>query len=96
MPQSHLTDLGSGLCGVCFFIGLIQYAAKIGKGEGNCENLFSKIAEPSPIFCKDSESQEKTGACSQFSEALSIFRKDSASRGQGQIYSVMPRRSLSE
>ncbi|HCF10867.1 MAG TPA: hypothetical protein DER27_10710 [Alistipes sp.] len=88
--------MGSGLCGICFFIGLIQYAAKIVKGEGNCENLFSKIAEPSPIFCKDSESREKTGACSQFSEALSIFRKDSASRGQGQIYSVMPRRSLSE
>ena len=27
--------------------------SKIVKCEGNCENLFSKIAEPPPIFCKD-------------------------------------------
>ena len=31
--------------------------SKIVKCEGNCENLFSKIAEPNPIFYKDRKSR---------------------------------------
>lgn len=52
-----------------FFIGLIQYAAKIGKGEGNCENLFSKIAEPNPIFYKDRKSRMQKQIYLHFPEA---------------------------
>jgi len=42
------------------------------KGESNRAGLHAKIAEPPPIFRKDSESREKTGTCSQFSEAHPI------------------------
>jgi len=42
------------------------------KGESNRAGLHAKIAEPPPIFCKDSESREKTGTCSQFSEVHPI------------------------
>jgi hypothetical protein len=35
--------------------------SKIVKGESNRAGLYAKIAEPNPIFCKDSESREKTG-----------------------------------
>ena len=45
---------------------------KIVKGEGNRAGLHAKIAELPPIFCKDSESREKTGTYSRFSEAHSI------------------------
>ena len=50
----------------------IFHTAKIVKGECNRAGLHPKIAEPPPIFCKDSESREKTGACFQFSEAHPI------------------------
>ena len=32
--------------------------SKIRRGKSNCENLFSKIAEPNPIFYKDTERRE--------------------------------------
>jgi len=47
----------------------IFHTAKIVKGECNRAGLHAKIAEPPPIFCKDSENREKTGTCLQFSEA---------------------------
>ena len=99
MPQSHLTDLGSGLCGVCFFIGSIQYAAKIVKGEGNCENLFSKIAEPPPIFCKDTiKPRAKTnlfvlcrGEVSKTKSKIAI-----RPRAKANFICVLPQRSTSK
>ena len=36
-----------------------QTPAKIVKGESNRAGLHAKIAEPPPIFCKDSENREK-------------------------------------
>ncbi|EDS04727.1 hypothetical protein ALIPUT_00600 [Alistipes putredinis DSM 17216] len=45
---------------------------KIVKGEGNRAGLHAKIAELPPIFCKDSESREKTGTYSRFFEAHPI------------------------
>ena len=39
---------------------------------GNRAGLHAKIAELPPIFCKDSESREKTGTYSRFSEAHPI------------------------
>lgn len=54
------------------------------KARRNRENLFSKISEQPPVFCKDSESRKKMGACSQFSETYSIFCKDSERWGASQ------------
>ena len=45
---------------ICILPRRILSSTKIAKGEGNCENLFLKIAEPHPIFYKDSQSREDT------------------------------------
>ena len=46
--------------------------SKIVKDKSNRVGLHAKIAEPPPIFRKDSESRQKTGTCSQFSETQPI------------------------
>ena len=51
---------------------LSKTMSKIVKGEGNRAGLHAKIAELPPIFCKDSESREKTGTYSRFFEAHPI------------------------
>ena len=61
--------------------------SKIVKGEGNRAGLHAKIAEPPPIFCKDSESEgNQENLLSKIAEPNPIFYKDSESRAQRQIY----------
>ena len=56
--------------------------SKIVKCEGNCENLFSKIAEPNPIFCKDSESRAKTGLVPGFPRRILSKTMSKIERGK--------------
>ena len=43
--------------------------SKIARGKSNCENLFSKIAEPNPIFYKDRKSRMQKQIYLHFPEA---------------------------
>ena len=45
---------------ICILPRRVLSSTKIAKAESNYENLFLKIAEPHPVFCKDSQSREDT------------------------------------
>ena len=48
---------------------LSKTMSKIARGKSNCENLFSKIAEPNPIFYKDRKSRMQKQIYLHFPEA---------------------------
>ena len=45
---------------ICILLKRVLSSTKIAKAESNYENLFLKIAEPHPVFYKDSQSRENT------------------------------------
>ena len=45
---------------ICILLKRVLSSTKIAKAESNYENLFLKIAEPHPVFYKDSQNREKT------------------------------------
>ena len=45
---------------ICILPRRVLSSTKIAKAESNYENLFLKIAEPHPVFYKDSQSRENT------------------------------------